>query len=138
LAMAVFEARPFLDLGLGWREGVGQNLFIGVALGAAAALLAVLPGVAAGVARFQFTSPADVSWRGAAFLLVLLFCGAMGEELAFRGFVLQYLARGYGKWIAVLAIGLLFGALHKDNPGASWLSFANTALFGVLFGYALL
>jgi len=35
-------------------------------------------------------------------------------------------------------MGLLFGALHKDNPGASWLSFANTALFGVLFGVALL
>jgi hypothetical protein len=90
------------------------------------------------MARFSALDHPDVSRRGSLFLPALLFCGAMAEELAFRGFVLQYLVRGWGVWPSLLATGALFGLMHNGNPGASWLSDLNTALFGVLFGYALL
>lgn len=138
LAMAIFESRPLTALGFDWSEGAPRNLFVGMALGAGAALLAVIPFVAAGLAAFRSTPDAEVSWRAICFLMVLLFCGAMGEELAFRGFVLQILVRSYGKWISLAASGALFGWLHKDNPGATPLSILNTALFGILFGFALL
>jgi membrane protease YdiL (CAAX protease family) len=72
------------------------------------------------------------------FLPVLLLCGALGEEIAFRGFVLQVLIRGWRPWIAIIGTGALFGWLHNDNPGATALSDFNTALFGILFGVALL
>lgn len=137
LAMAIFESRSWMDLGLGWRVGIGRNLAMGAGLGCAAALLSVLPDVAAGVAQFRAAPGIEFSWRAAMFLPVLLFCGALGEELAFRGFVLQYVVSGYGKWVALAGSGILFGILHKDNPGATWLSVVNTALFGILFGYAL-
>jgi len=67
-----------------------------------------------------------------------LFCGAAGEEIAFRGFPLQFLIRGYGPWVSILGVGAIFGWLHGFNPGATRLSMANTAGFGVLFGFALL
>jgi len=138
LAMAIFESRRFTDLGLHWQEGSRRNLLTGLFLGAAAAASVILVPVALGMAHFGHLDAPDISWRGDVFLPVLLLCGAMGEELAFRGFVLQYLTRGWGAWAALLSTGALFGLLHNDNPGATWLSDVNTGLFGVLFGYAVL
>jgi membrane protease YdiL (CAAX protease family) len=74
----------------------------------------------------------------ALFTPLLLFCGAAGEEIAFRGFTLQYLVRSYGAWVAVPGIGIVFGLLHAENPGATALGVVNTIGFGVLFGFALI
>jgi len=138
LAMTIFESRPLTDLGLQWRAGARNNLLIGIGLGGVAAALVILGPVAMGLARFAQLDRPDISWRGSMFMPVLLFCGAMAEELAFRGFVLQYLVRGWGTWAAVLSTGALFGVLHDSNPAATPLSDLNTALFGVLFAYAVL
>jgi CAAX protease family protein len=138
LAMAIFESRSLSDLGLHWREGAGRNLLTGIAVGAGGAIFMIVAPVLAGLAHFEPVPGANFSWRAALFTLALLFCGAAGEEIAFRGFPLQFLIRGYGAWISILGIGALFGLLHGLNPGATPLSMANTAGFGVLFGVALL
>ena len=138
LAMAIFESRKVGDIGLAWVDGSLRNLLTGIALGFLAATLAILPAVALGMAHFRYSANADVSWRGAFFTPLLLFCGALGEEIAFRGFTLQYLMRGYGRWAAIFGIAALFGVLHAGNPGATTMSTINTAGFGVVFGVALL
>ena len=138
LAMAIFESRRFDDLGIAWHAGASRNLLLGCGLGASAALLAILPAVVVGLARFEPIPNADVTWRGSLFMPLLLFCGAAGEEIAFRGFIQQYLMRGYGAWAAILGVGALFGVTHAGNPGASWLGGVNTALFGIIFGASLL
>jgi hypothetical protein len=38
----------------------------------------------------------------------------------------------------VVPVGVIFALLHGSNPGANWFSTANTAGFGILFGYAYL
>ena len=136
--MAIFESRKVGDTGLAWVDGSLRNLLLGIALGIGAAALAILPAVALGLAHYQYSPTADVSWRGAFFTPLLLFCGALGEEIAFRGFTLQYLIRGYGRWAAILGIAALFGVLHAGNPGATTMSTINTAGFGVVFGMAVL
>jgi uncharacterized protein len=138
LAMAIFESRSFSDLGLHWREGAGRNLLTGIAVGAGGAILLIAIPVVGGIAHFESAPGAAFSWSPALFTLALLFCGAAGEEIAFRGFPLQFLIRGYGAWISVAGIGILFGLLHGNNPGATPLALANTAGFGILFGVALL
>ena len=138
LAMAIFESRNVLDLGLRWRDGTTRNLLTGMALGVGAAAAVILPAVALGMAHYRQLANPDISWRGAMFMPVLLFCGAMGEEIVFRGFMLQYLMRGWGRWIAILVLGAVFGFVHNDNPSATLLSDGNTALFGILFGFAIL
>jgi hypothetical protein len=138
LAMAIFESRRLGDTGLAWVDGTWRNLLIGIALGTAAALLAILPAVAFGLAHYNHNASADVSLGGALFTPVLLFCGALGEEIAFRGFVLQYVMRGYGRWAAIFGIGTLFGVLHAANPGATTMSTINTTGFGIVFGAAVL
>jgi len=35
-------------------------------------------------------------------------------------------------------VGLVFALLHSGNPNSNWMGLANTAGFGVLFGYAYL
>jgi len=138
LAMAIFESRKVGDTGLAWVDGSLRNLLTGIVLGIVAAALAILPAVALGLAHFRYSPNADASWRGALFTPILLFCGALGEEIAFRGFTLQYLMRGYGRWAAILGIAALFGVLHAGNPGATTMSTINTAGFGIVFGVAVL
>ena len=38
----------------------------------------------------------------------------------------------------IVPVGVAFALLHIGNPNATWLGIANTAGFGVLFGYAYL
>jgi membrane protease YdiL (CAAX protease family) len=137
IAMAIFEARPLADIGLHWRAGSRANLLTGFALAALSACAVILVPVASGLAHFEPVPNADVSWRADIFLTILLFCGALGEEIAFRGFTLQVLIRGYGAWAAVVGVGALFGLLHAGNPGATALSVFNTIGFGIVFGYAV-
>ncbi len=138
LAMAIFESRKLTDLGLHWGDSGGRNLLMGVAVGVGGALLLILPAVLSGMAHFESVPNADVSWSASLFTISLLFCGAAGEEIAFRGFPLQILMRSYGSWAAIFGVGALFGAMHSFNPGATTLSAINTAGFGILFGVALL
>jgi membrane protease YdiL (CAAX protease family) len=139
LAMAIFESRGLSDLGLAWRANISRrNLFMGIALGVGGAALLILPCIPLGLAHFERVPNADSSWVGALFAPLFLLCGAAGEEILFRGFMLQYMIRGYGSWAGILGIGAVFGLLHAGNPGATTISIVNTAGFGVLFGAALL
>jgi membrane protease YdiL (CAAX protease family) len=137
IAMAIFESRRLTDLGLYWTEGAGRNLLTGIVLGTGGAMLLILPPAAFGLAHFE-SAPTHFNPGAALFTLTLLFCGAAGEEIAFRGFPLQFLMRGYGSWIGIIGVGILFGLLHGFNPGATRMSMANTAGFGILFGFAVL
>jgi len=68
---------------------------------------------------------------------VLLF-GSAHEEMLFRGYGFQILLRSIGAWATVLPVGIVFAALHAVNPNSTYLALANTAGFGILFGYAFL
>lgn len=138
LAMAIFESRGLSDLGLHWKEGTGRNLLTGIVLGFGGAVLLIVPPILGGLAHFERVPDTGFNIGAAIFTGALLFCGAAGEEIAFRGFPLQFLMRGYGAWVSILGIGILFGLLHGFNPGATRMSMANTAGFGILFGFALL
>ncbi len=120
LGMAILESRTLDDLGLRWCAGSSRpNLLLGIALGAGGAALLILPSATFGLAHFEHLPNADTSWPAALFAPLLLLCGAAGEEIVFRGFMLQYLMRGYGNWAGILGIGMVFGLLHAGNPGAT-------------------
>jgi membrane protease YdiL (CAAX protease family) len=48
------------------------------------------------------------------------------------------LLAGRQPWATILPVGVLFAVLHGSNPNATWFGLANTAGFGILFGYAYL
>lgn len=70
--------------------------------------------------------------RTAAYVVVglaIVFVGPVAEELMFRGMGFALL-EPYGKWLAILATGVLFGALH-----GLLIAFPILAAFGVLLGW---
>ena len=138
LSLGIFEALRLPDVGLRWNRDAARNLLVGLAGGAGSALAVLGPPVAAGAAHFQPVQNPDATAATLAFTFFVLLCGSAGEELLFRGYAFQILLRSIGPFATILPIGVVFAALHAFNPAASPLGLANTAGFGILFGYAFL
>jgi len=134
LCLRAFEDLPLAALGLWWNRASADNLAAGLAGGIGSACLVLVPPLVLGVAHLQFTGP--FSWSGMAFTTIFLMVGATGEELLCRGYAFQVLMSRLGPFATVVPMGALFGLLHAGNPHATWFGIANTAGFGMLFGYA--
>lgn len=136
--------------GIPRRSGIGLAItpntkvmaLFGLALGIELAALSVgLPWLT-GALTFEIHAADAGVWAlgnlpGVPSAIGVLIVGAFGEELLVRGYGFQQLSRAITPLGAVIATGILFGALHAGNPSAAWLSIVNTALFGVLFGLAV-
>lgn len=138
LALRIFEARSLLDAGLWWNRASGQNLLMGVAGGIGAAVLVLAPPLAAGAAYWVPEPAAPPTFGAFLFIAAVLAAGAIGEELLFRGYGFQILLAAAGPYATILPVALVFAVLHGNNPNASWFGLANTAAFGIVFGYAYL
>lgn len=87
-------------------------------------------------------SPAAASPEGGPqpplLLAIIFFLGALWEETAFRGYLLQRLSTLTGPHVACLCIAALFGAVHLLSPLAGPQIVISTFLSGLLLGYAYL
>jgi membrane protease YdiL (CAAX protease family) len=135
LTVRLVDHRPLRTFGIGFLPRWRNDLLIGV--GIAAGMLGVL---IAGCYAFGYVS---MHWAGGQVspgTLLATFCillvAAANEELIFRGFPLQVLIEGIGKWPAVVVMSALFGALHLNNPNATLLGTANTIVAGILLSLA--
>jgi hypothetical protein len=138
LALRIYEDRHVVEVGLWLNRLSAENLVLGLAGGAGTAALVLVPALLTGAAHLSPT-PADQPTVGTIiFVSILLAAGSIGEELFFRGYGFQELLAAVGPWATVIPVGVIFALLHSSNPGASWFSTANTAGFGILFGYAYL
>jgi len=136
LALRIYANRRLIDAGLWLNRAAGENLLLGIAGGAGSACLVLAPPLLLRMAHLAST-PADQPSAGTiVFVTFLLIAGATGEELLFRGFGFQVLLADWGAYATILPVGVVFALLHGSNPGATWFSTANTAGFGILFGYA--
>ncbi len=144
-ALAVTLAAVALHPELSW-EGLGlgratlPGLLWGSLIGFGA--VAILVGLAAalGLAGWAPWDPAAIrfDWRAMPLAgLAVLAIGMAGEELFVRGLLLQFLARSITPAGAVAATSLAFALLHGANPGVTPLAQVNTALFGAVFGIAV-
>ncbi len=138
LAMRIYANRRVLEVGLWWRRASSENLAIGIGGGVGAACLVLLPALAVGAAHLTRAPEGPASAGTGIFVMVLLAAGATGEELLFRGYGFQVLLKAAGAWATIVPVGIVFGLLHSANPNASWFGLANTAGFGIVFGYAFL
>jgi len=138
LALRIWENRRIFELGLWWTRDSSENLAIGLLGGAACACLVLTPPLVVGAAHIV-SAPAEHPSAGTIiFVTLCLSAGAAGEELLFRGYGFQALLAAAGPFATILPVGIVFALLHSSNPNASTLGIANTAAFGILFGYAYL
>jgi membrane protease YdiL (CAAX protease family) len=138
LALRIYADRRLIEVGLWLNRASAENLVAGLAGGAGGAFLVLAPPILLGMAHLA-TTPDDLPTAGSIiFVTFLLMAGATGEELLFRGFGFQVLLAEWGAYATIVPVGVIFALLHRSNPGATWFSTANTAGFGILFGYAWL
>ena len=138
ITLKVFDARSLADIGLATGRGAGRNFGIGLLLGGGFAALMLLAPLLAGTGRLVARQASDFSWNSLLFYFAILVFGAAGEEMIYRGYAFQLLIEKIGPFATVLPVGVLFGFAHSANPNATKLSVFNTALWGVLLGYAFL
>ena len=138
LTMQIFDRRPLADVGLKLNALSAKNFLLGLALGAAAGAAMLAAPLLAGSAHLSPRNGPALPFSGTAFYLLLLLCGAVGEEMLFRGYAFQLLVEKLGPFATVLPVGVLFGITHSGNPHATELGIANTMFWGILLGFAFL
>lgn len=79
-----------------------------------------------------FTATIDPELFFYSFLLLVLV--AIGEELVFRGYVLNNLLQSIPKEAALLLSAIIFAVFHSLNPNFNLTAFLNILLAGILLG----
>jgi membrane protease YdiL (CAAX protease family) len=138
MTMRIFDRRPLVDIGLAGGSGSGRNFAIGVGLSAVAGALLLSIPLLARAGHFVPRENGEFSWLSVLLYLIVLVFGAAGEEALFHGYAFQILIERLGPFATVLPVGVFFGVAHGANPNASKLGLVNTALWGILLGYAFL
>jgi membrane protease YdiL (CAAX protease family) len=110
-------------VGAGWGLGTFLQLIIFAVLGIAGWLTVERSGSAA-----LGLGASVLSW------LIISF----NEELAFRGYILQHLARAWGMPAAVVVSSLVFTAVHVLNPNVQPLAMVSLFAAGLLLASAYL
>jgi hypothetical protein len=145
----LLERRPLADFGLRLNRRWFQDLGFGAMLGFGLVALIFVIEWAAGwveiVDVFVTASPDEGFARAFLGPLAVFIAAGVGEEMLFRGFMVNNLAQGLNfPWIgprralvAALALASLFFAyLHYDNPNASLQGALIVTVAGLLIGLA--
>ncbi len=136
--MVLYQKRRLVAIGLHWNAASARNAALGIAGGAGSASMVIGIPLLTGAARLRTVANEDATWATAVFVIALLAFGAAGEEMFFRGYGFQVLLRAFGPWTTVVPVGVIFALMHAANPASTPLAIANTAGFGILFGYSFL
>ncbi len=136
ITVRIYERGQLSDLGLAWSNTSLREFLIGIAAAALAAVVVIGGPLASGMARFERTPGVEHPIASVLFVSLVLLFGAAGEELLFHGYAFQLLIRSLGAFATILPAGIVFGFAHAGNLNANLLGLINTALWGILLGYA--
>lgn len=136
----LLDRRDFASLGFRRGRGWRLDLLVGLALGGVQ-MLVILGGEWAGgwLSVGLLDGAALVRGLATGLLAVAFFVlVAVGEELAFRGYLLVNLREGIGPALALALTSLLFGSFHALNPNFNLVALINITLAGLAMGYGWL
>ncbi len=135
--VTVIERRPFYSFGIAVRRRFflewGQGLLIsGVMMTFIILSFLVLGAMVITGEGFTYGEIVRHLLNGLAF-----FAGAgFFEELLFRGYIFQTLAKGTNRVVAILVFSISFGLVHLGNPHISVFSTLNIVLAGIFLSLA--
>jgi uncharacterized protein len=128
------DRKSLVSLGLG-KRGWLQKTAAGLGLGGGLIFLVFAVMLAVG---WLSVEPSQVS--PLPFLASVLSWAALSfvEELTFRGYIMQGLAKAWAMPIAVGVSSLLFGMVHIIDPSVQFLAILNICVAGLFFALAYL
>lgn len=132
------DKRPYRLLGLSFSFTSLPEFLRGFAIGAANLTLVVLLLWALGFLQIGWHGVDAIVLKNMGVLGVFMLSGAMIEEIANRGYVLQALCEGTRTWIAVLVMSLVFSMVHLFNSHMTLASMGFLLIHGVLYALAYL
>lgn len=125
-----FDKRSVYSLGFQWKGYASQA-------GVGFSLPFILLGIGTLILSYsKYLTWTDIHFDGTLFFinLVLMLLVAFGEELIFRGYVLNNLMQSQKRRVALLTSALLFATFHMGSPGANVLPLINVFLAGLVLG----
>jgi membrane protease YdiL (CAAX protease family) len=123
-----------VDLGLQGR-GWAARLFSGWGVSTLLVLLVFVALLVAGWLTVERASPTLLAFTASVLTWIII---SFVEELTFRGYIMQGLAKGWGMTVAVVVSSILFAAVHSLNPDADLLGLFNIFFAGVFFAVGYL
>lgn len=125
-----FDRQSFASLGFSWK-GFGKERMAGFITGVL--LITTLSAILWLMKLLQwFVTGTDIPGMLIIFCLFVLV--AVGEELVFRGYILNNLMQSMPKEAALFFSALLFAGFHSLNPNFNLIAFVNIFIAGVLLG----
>jgi hypothetical protein len=128
------DRQPLVSLGLQRRDWL-RNLGIGLGLGAGLMVLLFFVMAAAGWLTTELAAPGALTLLASALSWAAL---SFVEELTFRGYIMQGLARAWAMPVAVAASSILFGLVHIIDPNVQVLGIVNVCAAGFFLALAYL
>ena len=124
----LLDRKSLFSMGLGWK---GREALLGFLLGpallGAGASILYLSGHLHWIDSLIDTNDLLIG-------LGIMAMVAVGEELVFRGYILNNLLESLDKWMALGISSLLFALIHLDNDGVHAIALINLVLGGMLLG----
>jgi uncharacterized protein len=139
ILIRVADDRSATALGLGVSRETLPHVLMGVAIGAAALLVAVVGILLAGGLQYGAQEGSAGTWLAVVATQAAVFAvAAFAEEAVFRGYPFQVLTRTAGPVVATTLSALLFAIAHGANPEVGAFALLNIFLAGVLLAVAYL
>lgn len=132
--MARLEGRPFGDFGLPAKQAFRRDFWMGAVWG-----IASLTALMLALAAFGAFSFGSLSLHGARILkfgfyyAIFFLIVAFFEDFLTRGYSLWVLSLGMRFWPAAALLSVLFGAMHRFNPGEETIGILAVVVIGFFF-----
>jgi uncharacterized protein len=136
--MSRLEKRDFGAYGLPLQGAFGKFFWQGALFGFTE--ISVVVATMALFGAYHFGAIAVHSFellRWAVFWIIFFIFVGLYEEFAFRGYVQFTFSQGIGFWPAAILLSLMFGLIHRGNPGETWVGLAGIVLTGLFWCFTL-
>ena len=133
------DKKPFNTIGFAFHSNMKKDIIEGLIIGFILISIVFFIQLIFGIIKISWYGfPRYVLLINFIFYVIIFSIQSSGEEAFFRGYLFQTLIEGTNKFIALIAISIIFGFIHIFNPNASIFACFNVTISGIFFSIAYL
>ncbi len=140
LARRFFDKKSFSSLGVELNSSAVRDTFAGIVIAFLIMGLIYTFEFSMGWVIFegfswQFEAGSQVAKSALGFAVIFILTG-WNEELISRGYHLQNISEGMGRWWGIVISSAVFGIAHITNPNATWFAAFGIFIGGLFFAFS--